>query len=67
MYMLDSKFQSLEQVTGVDLSTYKLAVCEEKKKMMVIKSTSHFLLYAMLHLTDLTLSTFLLSAVEQEQ
>lgn len=36
MYMLDSKFQSLEQVTGVDLSTYKLAVCEEKKKMMVI-------------------------------
>ena len=35
MYMLDSKFQSLEQVTGVDLSTYKLAVCEEKKKMMV--------------------------------
>jgi hypothetical protein len=62
MYMLDSKFQSLEQVTGVDLSTYKLAVCEEKKKMMVIKSTSHFLLYPMLHLTDLTLSTFLLSS-----
>ena len=35
MYMLDSKWPSIEAVTGVDLSTYKLAVCEEKKKMMV--------------------------------
>ncbi|KAJ1413566.1 S-adenosyl-L-methionine-dependent methyltransferase [Ochromonadaceae sp. CCMP2298] len=34
MYMLDSKWPSLEKITGVDLSTYKLAVCEEKKSMM---------------------------------
>eukprot|EP00600_Ochromonadales_sp_CCMP1393_P007292 CAMPEP_0174973312 /NCGR_PEP_ID=MMETSP0004_2-20121128/11166_1 /TAXON_ID=420556 /ORGANISM="Ochromonas sp., Strain CCMP1393" /LENGTH=364 /DNA_ID=CAMNT_0016223735 /DNA_START=64 /DNA_END=1158 /DNA_ORIENTATION=- len=34
MYMLDSKWPSIEQVTGVDLSTYKLAVCEDKKGMM---------------------------------
>ena len=34
MYMLDSKWPSLEKVTGVDLSTYKLAVCEDKKEMM---------------------------------
>ena len=48
MYMLDSKFQSLEQVTGVDLSTYKLAVCEEKKKMMVMNLTYHYLVHLML-------------------
>eukprot|EP01036_Dinobryon_divergens_P026184 gene26184-34802_t len=42
MYMLDSKFQSLEQVTGVDLSTYKLAVCEEKKKMMPSSKSSKY-------------------------
>lgn len=34
MYMLDSKWPTIEKVTGVDLSTYKLAVCEEKKTMM---------------------------------
>jgi ubiquinone/menaquinone biosynthesis C-methylase UbiE len=34
MYMLDSKFPTIESVTGVDLSTYKLAVCQEKKSMM---------------------------------
>lgn len=34
MYMLDSKWPSIERVTGVDLSTYKLAVCEDKKTMM---------------------------------
>jgi ubiquinone/menaquinone biosynthesis C-methylase UbiE len=34
MYMLDSKFPSIEQVTGVDLSTYKLAIAMEKKTMM---------------------------------
>mmetsp|Transcript_108783 Transcript_108783/g.306554 ORF Transcript_108783/g.306554 Transcript_108783/m.306554 type:complete len:200 (+) Transcript_108783:3-602(+) len=34
MYMLDSKWPSIEKITGVDLSTYKLAVCEEKKSMM---------------------------------
>ena len=36
--MLDSKFQSIEQVTGVDLSTFKLAVCEDKKNLMVLNS-----------------------------
>jgi hypothetical protein len=35
MYMLDSKWPSIEKVNGIDLSTYKLAVCEEKKDMMV--------------------------------
>lgn len=35
MYMLDSKWPSIEKVTGVDLSTFKLAVCEEKKSAMV--------------------------------
>jgi ubiquinone/menaquinone biosynthesis C-methylase UbiE len=32
MYMLDWKWPSIEEVTGVDLSTYKLAVCDDKKK-----------------------------------
>ena len=35
MYMLDSKWPTIEKVVGVDLSTYKLAVCEEKKTLMV--------------------------------
>lgn len=35
MYMLDSMWPSLEHVTGVDLSTYKLAIAEEKKTEMV--------------------------------
>jgi len=34
MYMLDSKFPTIEKVQGVDLSTYKLAVCQDKKEMM---------------------------------
>jgi ubiquinone/menaquinone biosynthesis C-methylase UbiE len=34
MYMLDSKWPSLEKITGVDLSTFKLAVCAEKKTLM---------------------------------
>lgn len=34
MYMLDSKWPSIQKVTGVDLSTYKLAVCMDKKSMM---------------------------------
>ena len=34
MYMLDSKWPTIERVTGVDLSTYKLAVCMDKKSMM---------------------------------
>jgi hypothetical protein len=35
MYMLDSKWPSIEKVTGIDLSTFKLAIAEEKKTMMV--------------------------------
>lgn len=35
MYMLDSKWPSIEQVHGIDMSIYKLAVCEEKKNIMV--------------------------------
>jgi len=34
MYMLDSKWPTIEKVQGVDLSTFKLAVCEDKKSMM---------------------------------
>lgn len=34
MYMLDSKWPSIESVIGVDLSTFKLAVCADKKSMM---------------------------------
>lgn len=37
MYMLDSKWPSIEAVKGVDLSTYKLAVCTDKKSLMVRK------------------------------
>ena len=40
MYMLDSKWPSIEKVTGIDLSTFKLAVCQEKKSMMVSESYS---------------------------
>jgi ubiquinone/menaquinone biosynthesis C-methylase UbiE len=45
MYMLDSKFPSLEKVTGVDLSTFKLAVCDDKKDMMPAKKAEKFNLY----------------------
>lgn len=34
MYMLDSKWPTIESVTGIDLSTYKLACCEAKKDIM---------------------------------
>lgn len=45
MYMLDSKFPSLETVTGVDLSTYKLAVCEDKKSMMAKTKSDKYNIY----------------------
>jgi hypothetical protein len=41
MYMLDGKWPSLEKVTGVDLSTYKLAIAENKKKEMVRSKLYH--------------------------
>ena len=43
MYMLDSKWPSIEKVTGIDLSTFKLAECQEKKSMMVRTSQSRTL------------------------
>lgn len=43
MYMLDGRFPTLEKITGVDLSTYKLAVCDSKKAEMVRKCTLKYL------------------------
>lgn len=48
MYMLDDKFPTLEKVTGVDLSTFKLAVCEEKRRTMVSSNLFAVLVYARL-------------------
>lgn len=45
MYMLDSKFKSLDKITGVDLSTFKLAVCEDKKDIMPEGKASKYNLY----------------------
>ena len=42
MYMLDAKWPSIEKVTGVDLSTYKLAVCQEKKSEMEPSKASKY-------------------------
>lgn len=42
MYMLDSKWPTIEKVVGVDLSTYKLAVCEEKKTLMPESKASKY-------------------------
>jgi hypothetical protein len=43
MYMLDSKWPSLEKIQGIDMSIFKLSVCEDKKKLMVSLSTSFHL------------------------
>merc|ERR1711967_207935 len=45
MYMLDEKFPSLEQVTGVDLSTYKLAIAEQKKSTFPSEKAKRFNVY----------------------
>lgn len=42
MYMLDSKWPSIDSVTGVDLSTYKLACCETKKELMPSSKASRY-------------------------
>lgn len=34
MYMLDSKWPTIDKITGVDLSTYKLAIAVNKKNFM---------------------------------
>ena len=46
MYMLDSKWPTIESVTGIDLSTFKLAVCADKKNLM---SSSKADKYTLLH------------------
>jgi len=45
MYMLDSKWPSIEKVTGVDLSTYKLAIAQAKKAEMSESKSSKYDLY----------------------
>lgn len=45
MYMLDSKWPSIESVTGVDLSTYKLAVCEQKKSSMPSSKAARYTIF----------------------
>ena len=35
MYMLDDKWPSIKEVHGIDMSIYKLAICEEKRSTMV--------------------------------
>jgi hypothetical protein len=42
MYMLDSKWPSIESVTGIDLSTFKLAVCADKKNLMPASKASRY-------------------------
>lgn len=46
MYMLESRFPSLESMTGVDLSTYKLAVCENKRRNEVPNGDKYKLFHA---------------------
>jgi len=46
MYMLDSKWPSIESVTGIDLSTFKLAVCADKKSLMPASKAER---YTLLH------------------
>jgi SAM-dependent methyltransferase len=58
MYMLDAKWPSIEQVTGVDLSTYKLAVCEDKKAAMpAAKSSKYTLIHAAAEATPVAASS----------
>jgi ubiquinone/menaquinone biosynthesis C-methylase UbiE len=45
MYMLDSKFPTLNSITGVDLSTFKLAICEDKKDILPEAKANKYNLY----------------------
>lgn len=45
MYMLDSKWPSIQEVHGIDMSIYKLAVCEEKKGLMPESKSQKFILH----------------------
>lgn len=42
MYMLDAKWPTLEAINGVDLSTFKLAVCDEKKNSFIPSRASKY-------------------------
>ena len=45
MYMLDDKFPSLEEVNGIDLSTYKLAIAEKKKESLPESKANKYKIY----------------------
>jgi ubiquinone/menaquinone biosynthesis C-methylase UbiE len=45
MYMLTDKWSSIETVTGVDMSPYKLAICEEKKSEMTAQKAATYNLF----------------------
>ena len=45
MYMLTDKWSSIETVTGVDMSPYKLAICEEKKSEMTAEKAAKYNLF----------------------
>lgn len=54
MYMIDSKWPSIESVTGIDLSTYKLAISQDKKKEMTAeKAAKYTLLHGLAEATPL--------------
>jgi len=42
MYMLDSKWPTIDKITGVDLSTYKLAIAVNKKNFMQESKASKY-------------------------
>jgi len=42
MYMLTDKWPSIEKVTGVDMSTFKLAISEEKKSEMAPEKAAKY-------------------------
>jgi ubiquinone/menaquinone biosynthesis C-methylase UbiE len=44
--MLESRFPSLESMTGIDLSTFKLAVCENKRRNEVPNGDKYKLFHA---------------------
>jgi len=45
MYMLDSKWPSLETIQGIDMSIFKLAIAEDKKKFMPEAKSNKYILH----------------------
>lgn len=43
--MLDSKWPSIEEVHGIDMSIFKLAICEDKKKLMPESKSTKYVLH----------------------